>query len=329
MPILLALLAIVVIVVVVLVVTSGGGGSGGTAAVKATVESGSGVAVHSAQTLPDAPLALAPDTADTWAATGDRLFQISAASGTQIADQRPSPGPASALGVDVRGRVWVAGAGGNSVVRQAADNVIATGAGTNLFALDSHSALDRRPRHEHGDPRRPRIARRRARYRSPGRSRRTGPPSPGCGSPPTTATSPCWTATVSRDALPAPNVVPGTVGVVPSNGVWFVSSDGTLNRIDPRTTINGTPVTGHYVEHPVPLHRQRRRLRGRRVAGHERDLGAQPRVEVTRADRDARPGDGKITARITFSATPGHLAVGDHVVWVDFPSAKTVIPISY
>ena len=41
------------------------------------------------------------------------------------------------------------------------------------------------------------------------------------------------------------------------------------------------------------------------------------------------PDDGKITARITFSATPGHLAVGDHVVWVDFPSAKTVIPISY
>ena len=117
-PVLLGLLVLVLIVVVVLVVTSGGG-SGGTA-VKATVESGSGVAVHSAQTLPDAPLALAPDTGDTWAATGDRLFQISAASGTQIADQRPSPGPASALGVDVRGRVWVAGAGGNSVVRQAA-----------------------------------------------------------------------------------------------------------------------------------------------------------------------------------------------------------------
>ena len=130
---------LVVIVVVVLVVTSGGGGSGGTAAVKATVESGSGVTVHSAQTLPDAPLALAPDTGDTWAATGDRLFQISAASGTQIADQRPSPGPASALGVDARGRVWVVGAGGNSVARQAADNVIATGAGTNLLALDSQA----------------------------------------------------------------------------------------------------------------------------------------------------------------------------------------------
>ncbi len=54
-----------------------------------------------------------------------------------------------------------------------------------------------------------------------------------------------------RDALPAPDVEPGTVGVVPSNGVWFVSSGGALNRIDPRTSINGQAVPGHYVEHAV------------------------------------------------------------------------------
>ena len=124
--------------------------------------------------------------------------------------------------------------------------------------------------------------------------------------------------------------MPGTVGVVPSNGVWFLSSDGTLNRIDPRATINGKPVPGHYIA-----------AHGARSAS----AMAPPRSAPGRAT-DAiwvlspgsksllrigtqGPSDGKITARITFSATPGHLAVGDHVVWVDIPSAKIVIPISY
>ncbi len=317
------------IAVVVLVVTSGGGGGGGGGTtVSANVVSGSGIAVRAAQTLPDTPLALAPDTGDTWVATRDRLFQLAAANGTQIADQRPSPGPASALGVDARGRVWVAGAGGSSVARQATRTVIATGSGTNLLAFDSQSAW---------------VATR-------GTSTVTrvdlgslsGAPEPVTGPIEAlgTAYGRLWVASDDghvtvldsdghRDALPAPTVLPGTVGVVPSNGVWFVSSDGTLNRIDPRATINGKPVPGHYIAHMVPLS----------IGGGASAIGAWPETnaiwvlspESKSLVRIGTQGaaDGKITAQIKFSATPGHLAVGDHVVWVDIPSAKVVIPISY
>ena len=325
-PVLLGLLVLVLVVVVVLVVTSGGGSSGAT--VKATVASGSGITVLATETLPDAPAALAPDTADTWAATRDRLFQIAAASGTRIANQKPSPGPAAALGVDARGRVWVAGAGGNSVAHQAGNNVITTGAGTNLLALDSQAGW---------------VATR-------GTSTVTRVDLGSLSGAPESVTGPIaalgtafgrlWVAfnaghvTVldadgHHDALPAPDVEPGTVGVAPSNGVWFVSSNGTLNRIDPRTSINGQPVPGHYVEHRVSLS----------VRGGASAVGAWPGINaiwvLSPGSRSLVeigtqvPNDGKIIAEVTFSATPGHLAVGDHVVWVDFPSAKAVIPISY
>ena len=325
-PVLLGLLVLVLVVVVVLVVTSGGGSSGTT--VKATVVSGSGITVHTSETLPDAPVALAPDTADTWGATRDRLFQIAAAGGTQIANQKPSPGPAAALGVDARGRVWVVGAGGNGVAHQAQSNVIATGAGTNLLALDSQAGW---------------VAARgtstvtRVDLRS-----LSGAPESVTGQIGAfgTAFGRLWVASDDghvtvldadghHDALDAPDVEPGTVGVVPSNGVWFVSSRGALNLIDPRLSINGQPVTGHYVEHAV----------NRRVSGGASAVGAWP---GTNAIWVLSPGskslveiatggsrNGKIIAKVTFSATPGHLAVGDHVVWVDIPSAKAVIPISY
>ena len=147
--------------------------------------------------------------------------------------------------------MWVVGAGGSSVVRKVRNNVIATGSGTNLIALDSKAAWV--------------AARGTTAVTRLDLATLGGAPEPVTGSIAAygTAFSRLWVASTDghvtvldgdghRDALPAPTVAPGTVGVAPSNGVWFVSSDGTLNRIDPRTDIPAVTASGHYVEHAVP-----------------------------------------------------------------------------
>ena len=329
-PVLLALLAVVVIAVVVLVVTSGGGGGGsGSTTVSATVVSGSGVAVHSAETLPNAPLALAPDTGDAWAATRDRLFQIAAANGTQIADQRPSPGPASALGVDVRGRVWVAGAGGSSVARQATRNVIATGSDTNLLALDSQSGLGRRPWDEHGHPRRPRLAERHARAGHWADCRARGRLRPAVGRLRPTATSRCWTATViatrSRPRPSRPEPSGSCRATASGSSARTGRSTGSTRarrstaRPFPGTTSSTRCRSASAAAPPRSAPGRRRTRSGCSAPGRNHSSGSEPRARATgrsRPESSSRP-------------TPGHLAVGDHVVWVDIPSAKVVIPISY
>ena len=138
-PVLLGLLVLVLIVVVVLVVTSGGG-SGGTA-VKATCW----VRIRSRRPTPRRHCPTrrwhslrTPATRGRRQVTGCSRSPPRAAPRSPTSE--PSPGPASALGVDARGRVWVVGAGGSSVVRKVQNNVIATGSGTNLIALDSQAA---------------------------------------------------------------------------------------------------------------------------------------------------------------------------------------------
>ena len=111
MPVLLGLLGLVLIVVVVLVVTSGGGPNTSATGHRGAPDPAWRSTLR--QTLPDTPVALAPDTGDTWAATRERLFQLAAAGGTQIAHQQASPGPASASASMRAGAVWVAGAGGD------------------------------------------------------------------------------------------------------------------------------------------------------------------------------------------------------------------------
>ena len=326
---LLGLLAVAAIVVVIVVVSGGGGGGGATTSVTARVVSGSGVAAGSAKTLPGTPLALAADGHDVWAATDDKLTQVAAGSSPQVVDQQAGPGPPSALAVDADRRLWLAGVGSSGVQKVPANsNAVETGGDTNLLALDSGVAW---------------IGARGANTvtrASLDSLQTTSDPVSGPVAAFGVAFARLWVAAADgrvtvldqdggRNALPAPNVAPGTVGVVPSNGVWFVSSDGTLNRIDPRLTINGAPVTGHYVEHPVSL----------RIAGGASAAGAWPGTNaiwvLSPATRSlVRVGtqgtqDGKITAQITFSVEPRHLAVGDHVVWVDIPSAHSVVPITY
>ncbi len=324
----LVLLGVVLIVVVVLVATSGGGSSGGGGAtVTARVVSGSGVTAGSPKAIGDTPLALAPDTGDAWAATRGQLVQLAAGDGTQIVDQQSYSGPAAALAVDPRSRLWVTGVGRPDGVHLAKGNVIEAGQGTNLIAIDSQAAWIA----TRGSST---IVRADLGSLSAAPHPVTGPLSAfGVAFARVWAVASDGRVTVldadgNRDAVPAPNVTPGTVGVVPSNGVWFVSSDGTLNRMDPRTNLAEVKSSGHYVLHPVPL-----RVEGATAVGAWRDTNAI--WILSRASRSlVRVGtrgadDGKITARVTFGGTPGHLAVGDHVVWVDIPSAHEVIPITY
>jgi hypothetical protein len=131
----------------------------------------------------------------------------------------------------------------------------------------------------------------------------------------------------SNDPLAAPNVTPGTVGITSSDGVWFLSSTGQLDRIDPR----GPPVAvaGRYKGH----------LAGVRVGAGTGGIGSSPNSHaiwvLSRADRTlTRIGtigatDEQTTGQITFTATPGHLAVGDHVVWVDIPTTHQVFSITF
>jgi len=323
----LVLLGVVIVVVIALVVTSGGGGGGGGGGVSAQVASGSGVTAGTPKSIGAEPLALAPAIGDAWAATNDHLIQVASKGGTQIVDTVSAPGPATAAAVDPASRLWITGVGPPGV-HKANGNVIEAGQGTNLLALDSQAAwigtrgtsavtradlgsLTSASHPVHGQ-----LA------------------AIGVGFARLWAASSDGHVTVldangTPDAVPAPNVTPGTVGIVPSNGVWFVSSDGTLDRMDPRTTLPAVKSSGHYVLHPVPT----------RIGGGATAVGAWPDTNaiwiLSRATRSlVRVGthgadDGKITAKVTFGADPGHLAVGDHVVWVDIPSAHEVIPITY
>jgi serine/threonine protein kinase len=325
----LVLLGVVVLIVAVLVATSGGGGNGGgTPTVSARVVSGSGVAAGAPKAIGDTPVALAPDTGDAWAATRGQLIQLAAGGGTQIVDQQSYSGPATALAVDARSRLWLTGIGRPDGVHPAKGNVIEAGQGTNLLALDSQAAWI-------GTRGASTIVRADLGSLSSAPHPVTGPLATfGVGFARVWAAASDGRVTVldadgNRNAVPAPNVAPGTVGVVPSNGVWFVSSDGTLNRMDPRTALPEVKSSGHYVLHPVSQH----------IDGGATAVGAWPDTNaiwiLSRASRSlvrvATQGaeDGKITARVTFGADPGHLAVGDHVVWVDIPSAHEVIPITY
>ena len=324
----LALLAVVVVVAAVLIAGGGGGGGGGTATVNARVVSGAGVTAGSPKAIGAEPLALAPDTGDTWAATHDHLIELATGGGTQIVGQQSAPGPATALAVDPRSRVWAAGVGQSDGAQAAKGNVVEAGQGTNLLAIDSQAAWI-------GTRGAGTVIRADLGSLQSASHSVTGPLAAfGIGFARLWAASSDGHVTVldadgARDAVAAPNVASGTVGVAASNGVWFVSSGGTLNRMDPRTTLPAVSASGHYVLHPVSL----------RIDGGASAVGAWPNTNaiwiLSRGTRSlVRVGtqgadDGKITARVTFGAEPGHLAVGDHVVWVDIPSAHEVIPISY
>jgi hypothetical protein len=278
-------------------------------------------------TVPGTPLALAAAGRDVWAATRDRVVQFSSTGATGIVDATGGVGSVTAAGVDAQGRLWLAGAG-TSGIQKVGGNVVETGSDLRLLTLSSGAAW----------------------LADTGATSVTqvglgdlasALPIPVAG--PVGALGDAygriWVAsrngavTVlngdgSRSSLSAPDVTPGTVGIAPSNGVWFLSESGALDRIDPRTDPS-VAVGGRYARHPVHIRA------GREAAGIGAAAGTDSIWVLSRAERSltrigtSGVGNPKVTARVVFPAVPGHLAVGDHVAWVDVPSTRRVYPITF
>ncbi len=288
----LALLAVVVVVAAVLIAGGGGGGGGGERH-PSTRASSPDRGRHGRVAEGHRRRAARARSGHRRHVGGDARSADPARGRWRHPDRRPAELPRDRpprSRSTPRSRVWAAGVGRLRRRPAATGNVVEAGQGTNLLALDSQAAWIGTRGAGHGHPRRSRLApvgialrdgstRRLRRWvRAPvgglfrrsrhGARRRRG----------------------ARRASPAPNVASGTVGVAASNGVWFVSSGGTLNRMDPRTTLPARqreralrPASGVVAD-------RRRRERGRRVAEHERDLDPEPGDSLTRARRDAGRG---------------------------------------
>ncbi len=132
------------------------------------------------------------------------------------------------------------------------------------------------------------------------------------------------------DPIAAPSI-PGVVGLAPAFGVWFLSADGTLNRVDPRSSVAVSGPSGQ------PQYREYRDQgnAGPSAVGPETvnessaSLWALSRTNKTLSEIAAHgPQITHTLAAIKFGAAPEQLAVGDGVVWVSVPSAKVLYPVS-
>jgi hypothetical protein len=236
------------------------------------------------------------------------------------------PGAATGAALDPHGRVWLTGLGGGSGASQSGPNIVLAGRDSRAIAIGSTAAWI--------------IG------GNPGSIGRVdlgvlGAPQPISVPSPVaalgTAYARSWVAAAdgtvkvlddngSTDQLAAPNVTPGTVGITSSDGVWFLSSTGQLDRINP---IAGKAVGGRYSGHLAQV----------RVGAGAGGIGSTPGNEaiwvLSRADRTLTrigtngPTNEKVSAQVTFSAIPGHLAVGDHVAWVDIPTTHQVFAITF
>jgi streptogramin lyase len=143
----------------------------------------------------------------------------------------------------------------------------------------------------------------------------------------------------TRDSIAAPNVPGRTVGIAQSAGVWFLAvlgnTVGRLTRVDPRQSAEvNTPNGPQYSKHPDraavgPLPGG--------VGAINNDFSiwvlSQGDGILRRFGTGGQPApsakpDRRLIAQIQFPS-PGYLAVGDHVLWVDIPSTGQVYPITF
>jgi serine/threonine protein kinase len=127
-------------------------------------------------------------------------------------------------------------------------------------------------------------------------------------------------------SLAAPSVPPNTVAIAHSDGVWFLSGNGTLTRIDPRQKINGQPVGPHYLEHLGAAHVPN-------PAADIAALGSQHVIWVssgmTVTGFNTHANGTPQFAQIRFAAPPGRLAVRKGILWVAVPTEGVVYPITF
>ena len=121
-----------------------------------------------------------------------------------------------------------------------------------------------------------------------------------------------------------PVISPGTLGIASSNGVWFLSSS--LTRVDPRAqAATGGVYAAHRDQAPV----------GSIPAAigaldNDSSIWVLSKGDLTlRRIATSGADNNRVIATVTFPATPGELAVGDHILWVDVPSTNMIYPIRF
>jgi serine/threonine protein kinase len=332
-----AVAAVVAIVVVIAVAISGGGtsrpnspsttastGTVATANIGTPVIHGPGLTNANPIKLAATPAGIAADGKHAWVIAPGRLIELDAGGA------RPPitiAGRPTNVAVDARGRVWMTGvgAGGVAVFDPHSRQTTTVNAGTspNLIALTASAAW---------------LAR-------SGEATITRVPLAG-GAPQTIAVgrpiaalgaafgrlwvAPATGAVVvinddgSRNALAGPVIPPGTVGISHSNGVWFLSM--ALTRVDPRTQAATAGVyTAHANQAPV----------GPVPAGIGALDGDDSIWVLTKGDRSVRriattgADNNHVLATVIFPATPGGLAVGDHIIWIEVPGTALIYPIRF
>ncbi len=342
-PLLLGSLALVALLalagVVVAIVLGGGGGkhggavppvssqthaTGPTANLGTPVLHGTGLTLGNPIKFTGSVTALAADGTHAWVIAPGRLAEI----GDGGAPKPISlPGDPTNVAVDPSGRIWMTGvettgvtvfdpnAGQRTTVADGTDtNLIAISSGAAWLAKSGATSISRVPL-AGGTPQVIPIA----------------DPISALGE----AFGRVWVApergavTVlnndgTHNALAGPVIPPGTLGIAHSNGVWFLSS--ALTRVDPRTqAATGGVYAAHREQAPV----------GSIPAAIGALDGDSSIWVLSKGDlklrRIATSGttNNSVIATVTFPATPGELAVGDHILWVDVPSTNMIYPIRF
>ncbi len=132
------------------------------------------------------------------------------------------------------------------------------------------------------------------------------------------------------DPIAAPSI-PGVVGLTPAFGVWFLSSDGTLNRVDPRSSVAVTTPSGQsqYREYRNQGSAGSSAVGPDSFNGSSTSLWALSRTSKTLSEIASNGSQiTHVIAAVRFGASPEQLAVGDGIVWVSVPSAKLLYPVS-
>ncbi len=325
-----ALLALVVAAAAVIVVASSGGGGHAapptsSAAVARKLSGDSSVTVGSPVALPFAPTALVAQGAGVWVAGAGKVDLVAAG---RIQQELPVNGTPKGIALDPQGNVWVTGANGNTVTVLQRHKDIPTGPEPGAITITNHAAWV--------------LTRGANATRIPLTT--FVPESIPLPAPPVAvgqAYGHVWIACEDGsvkvfgtggkpDPIAAPSIT-GVVGITPAFGVWFLSADGTLNRVDPRGSVAVHTPSGQlqYREYKNQGNAGPSAVGPDALNDTSTSLWALSRSNRTLSEIASNgPQITKVLAAISFGPTPEQLAVGDGVVWVSLPSAKVLYPIS-
>jgi hypothetical protein len=326
-----ALIVVAAIVAIVIVVASSGGG--GSEAPKASstpfarkLSGDASVTVGSPITLPFAPTAVAAQGNGVWVAGSGKVALVAPGG---IQRTLPIAGTPKGIALDPKGNVWVSGANGNTVTILQQHKDIPTGPDPGAITITNHAAWVLTA----GTSAATRID---LVTQVPERKPLPSPPV-AVGQAYGHVWIACQDGSVrvfgtggTPDPIAAPSI-DGVVGLTPAFGVWFLSGDGTLNRVDPRSSVAARTQSGQlqYREY------KDQGSVGASAVGPEASSDTSPSIwGLSRANKTLSeiasngPQITNVIAAIRFGAEPAQLAVGAGVVWVTLPSAKVLYPIT-